>query len=389
MLHVCHLITGLGVGGTPVMLSKLVRALSNRVRFTVIGMTGDEGCAPAIRALGIPVHTLGMNRGRPNPKALWRLCSILRRDRPDVMQTWLYHADLMGLLAAKTAVRCPVVWNVRHATLTPGLDSGSTLLAAKASARLSHRGPSAIVVNSRTGLDVHVAAGYAAAKMRLIPNGFDLNRFRPSADAKLQLRRELGVDTSTPITGLMSRYSSLKGQPTFVDAMRRVSASLPAARFVMCGTDITNDNAALRDLVESSGCADRFHLLGERRDVAEIQAGLDVAVSASTSEAFSNSIGEALACGTPVVTTDVGDSADLVGDAGAVVAVGDAAAMADRCLALLGMSTDERREISERARNRMEQNYEVGVIAQRYVELWETVSTSHGHPGRERMKNAA
>ena len=169
------LVTGLGIGGTPVMLAKLVEALHPRVRFTVIGMTGDEGIASRLRTLGVPVHTLGMNRGRPSPKALWRLCSLLWRDRPDVLQTWLYHADLMGLLAAKSLVRCPVVWNVRHATLTPGLDSRSTLIAARASARLSSRGPSAIVVNSQTGLDVHVAAGYAAAKMQLIPNGFDLN----------------------------------------------------------------------------------------------------------------------------------------------------------------------------------------------------------------------
>src|SRR5690348_11157935 len=131
-MHVCHLITGLGIGGTPVMLAKLVEALHPRVRFTVIGMTGDEGCAPRLRGQGVPVHTLGMNRGRPNAKALWRLCSLLRSDRPDVLQTWLYHADLMGLLAAKSVVRCPVVWNVRHATLTPGLDSRSTLLAARA-----------------------------------------------------------------------------------------------------------------------------------------------------------------------------------------------------------------------------------------------------------------
>ncbi len=179
-MHVCHLITGLGVGGTPVMLSKLVHALAGEIRFTVIGMTADRSCASSIEAAGVPVHTLNMRRGRPTPKALWKLGSLLRNDPPDLLQTWLYHADLMGLVAARAAARCPVVWNVRHATLTPGLDSRSTLWAARACSRLSHRGPDAIVVNSRTGRDVHCAAGYAPHRMHVIPNGFDLNLFRPA-----------------------------------------------------------------------------------------------------------------------------------------------------------------------------------------------------------------
>jgi glycosyltransferase involved in cell wall biosynthesis len=375
-MHICHLVTGLGIGGTPVMLAKLVEALHPRLRFTVIGMTGDEGIAPRLRALGVPVHTLGMNRGRPSPKALWRLCSLLWRDRPDVLQTWLYHADLMGLLASKSLVRCPVVWNVRHATLTPGLDSRSTMYAARASARLSARGPNAIVVNSQTGLDVHVAAGYSAEKMRLIPNGFDLNAFQPSETARERLRDSLKLGAATPLIGLMSRFSTLKGQPAFVDAMRRVNQVFPDAHYVLCGTDVTPDNAALQAMVEATDCVDRFHLLGERRDVADIQAALDIAVSASTSEAFSNSIGEALACGVPVVTTDIGDSARLVGDAGRVVAVNDSAAMAAACIDILGMNPAERQRLSLRSRQRMEQHYEIGVIANQYHELWTSVAAT-------------
>jgi glycosyltransferase involved in cell wall biosynthesis len=108
--------------------------------------------------------------------------------------------------------------------------------------------------------------------------------------------------------------------------------------------------------------------------MAEIQAALDVAVSASTSEAFSNSIGEALACGVPVVTTDVGDSARLVGDAGRVVPVDDTVGMAASCVEILRLTDEERRHLSRRARERMERHYEIGVIANRYAELWQSVA---------------
>jgi len=372
-LHVCHLITALSVSGSSAMLAKLLRAVRDRVRLTVIAMTDDQGFVPAIRDLGVPVHTLGMSRGRPNPFALWRLGKLLRGDRPDVLQTWLYHADLMGLAAARTFVRCPVVWNVRHATLARGVDSRSTLLAARASARLS-RFPGAIVVNSKTGRDVHVEAGYDSSRMRLFPNGFDLDKFRPSPEAGRRLRNELGIEPSSPIIGLMARFSSLKGQPTFIDAMDRVHASLPNAHFVMCGTRITPDNAALMQHIQKTGRPAQFHLLGERADMGAVQPALDVAVSASTSEAFSNSIGEALACGVPVVTTDAGDSSDLVGDAGRTVPIGDASKMAEACVEILRLPAESRRELGERARRRMAENYDIGVIADQYLQLWRSVA---------------
>jgi glycosyltransferase involved in cell wall biosynthesis len=373
-MHVVHLITGLCVSGTPAMLIKLAQAAAGRVRMTVIGMTPDRQSVAPLEALGIPVHTLDMRRGRPSPRAFWKLCSLLRRDPPDVLQTWLYHADLMGLAAAKAVVGCPVVWNIRHATLTPGVDSRSTLLAARMSAKLSRRGPAAIAVNSRTGLEVHAAAGYDRSKLVLIPNGFDLERFRPDSVARSAIRRKLGIADDAPAIGLLARYSSLKGHPTFIDAMRRVHAARPDAQFMLCGSGIDRSNAELASLIDATGCPERFHLLGERRDVPAVQAALDLAVSASTSEAFSNSIGEALACGVPVVTTDVGDSADLVGDAGRIVPIGDSAAMAAGCLELLSLDAGSRMAIQRQARERMAERFEIGVIAERYLQLWSDVA---------------
>jgi glycosyltransferase involved in cell wall biosynthesis len=382
-MHICHLITGLGTGGTPVMLRKVLEALrDSSLRFTVIGMIDDNAIGERIEAIGIPVHRLGMTPGRISPRGFARLVKLLRNDPPDLLQTWLYHADLLGSLAAPWCGRPPVVWNIRHATLSPGIDSRSTLWAARFSGWMSSRSPSAIVINTRSGQDVHTAAGYDATKFRLIPNGFDLQQFRPSTEARISLRRELALADDTPLIGLIARYSRLKGHDIFVAAMRQAAAAHPRAQFVMCGRDVDSSNIPLMKALKTSECGERFHLLGTRDDVPRVQAALDLAVCPSLSEAFSNSIGEALACGVPCVASDVGDSAHLIANAGGVVPPGDATALGEAVTAFLNLSERQRLAMSHDARRRIEDHYDIQKIALAYQELW----TQTAEPSRARQR---
>jgi glycosyltransferase involved in cell wall biosynthesis len=380
-LRVAHVITGLGAGGTPVMLHKVLAAQrESMIDSCVIGLIQDGPIGDKIRSLGIPVVSLGMRPGVPDPRALWRLAGELKKFQPDLIQSWLYHSDLMSSLVARWVGSPPVVWNLRHATLDPQHDSRSTLYTARACAWLSHRSPARILVNTVSGQQVHADYGYDRSKMQVVPNGFDLERYRPSMSARANLRQSLSLSPETPLIGLVARYSELKGQKLFVEAMSRVAAQSPAAHFVLCGTNITSQNTTLTEWIAASGHANRFHLLGERMDVEQVHAALDLEVSASVSEAFSNSIGEALCCGVPCVVTDVGDSAWLVDDAGWVVPSQDPAAMAQACLQVLNSSPEQRAALSQRARQRMEQNFDIAVIARQYEEIWRDVVSQSQQP---------
>jgi glycosyltransferase involved in cell wall biosynthesis len=293
------------------------------------------------------------------------------------LQTWLYHADILGSLAAPWCGRPPVVWNIRHATLSPGIDSRSTIWAARFSGWMSSRSPSTIVINTQSGQAVHVAAGYDASKFRLIPNGFDLQQFCPSPEARTSIRSELALADDTPLIGLIARYSRLKGHDVFVAAMRDVAAAHPRVQFVMCGRDVDSSNLQLTKALADSGCRERFHLLGTRHDMPRIQAALDLAVCPSLSEAFSNSIGEALACGVPCIASDVGDSARLIGTAGGVVPAGDAASLGEAVTAFLDLPELQRAAMSREARRQIEDHYDIQKIALAYQELWtQTVEPS-------------
>lgn len=372
MIRIVHVITGLDTGGAEMMLYKLL-SLTDRTRYapSVVSLTGGGPVGDRIEALGIPVETLGMARGVPDPAGLLRLAVRLRRIRPALVQTWMYHADVVGGLAAKLAGNVPVLWNLRQSSLDrAGLGRG-TLLTARAAAWLSHRIPVRIVCGSEAARRAHGALGYARDRLVVIPNGFDLDMFAPSASARAAVRRELGIGGDVPLIGLAARFHPQKDHHTFIRAAGMLREWLPEAHFVLCGNGVSWQNSRLAGWIDEAGVRDNCHLLGSRADMPMIDAALDVAASSSRSEGFPNVIGEAMACGVPCAVTDVGDSAQLVGDTGRVVPPRDARALAQAWQALLAMPAGDRRDLGAAARRRIGQCYSLQSVVRRYEDLYD------------------
>lgn len=370
-----HVITGLGVGGAEVMLHRLLEA-SNRgedahqvVSLTELGEIGGR-----LLELGIPTVALGMRRSGvrvPDPVRLLRLALLMRAFRPDVVQTWLAHADLLGGVAARLARVPRVVWGIHNSTIDPVRTRRTTQWTVAACARLSRSIPDVIVSVSRAARDVHVAAGYDPSKFVLIPNGFDLGRYRPDPAAREEVRGELGIPADAVVVGLPARFDPQKDHANFVRAAARLAARRPSVRFVLCGQDTGAENAALARLLAEHGVRQRFHLLGRRADMPRVLNALDVAsLSSAFGEAFPLAIGEAMACGVPAVVTDLGDCAHLVGDTGRVVPPRDPAALAGAWEALVALGPEGRRVLGLAARERVGTNFALPRVAERYAALY-------------------
>lgn len=369
-IRVVHLITDLSTGGAQTMLLRLLeRTDRTRISPVVICLTGDGQTAARIRDLGIDVHHIGMNTGLPGPGAVWRLWRLLRRLRPQVLQTWLYHSDLLGLILGRLAGVPAIAWNIRCAQTDARYHSGRNGLVVKLLARWSAR-PEAVVANSEAGRELHEAMGYRPRRWCVLPNGFDTDVFRPRADAHADLCAELGLPEDSLLVGLVARYDPLKDHETFLRAAAQTAAAVPEAQFVLVGAGVDDRNPALAELIGQLQLGRRVHLLGERHDIPALNAGLDVACCSSSGEGFPNMVGEAMACGVPLVVTDVGDSAILLGDGGTVVPPGDPAAFADALTALLERPADERAALGRLARSRIEEHYAIDAIAARYMELY-------------------
>jgi glycosyltransferase involved in cell wall biosynthesis len=368
-VRVAHVITDLEIGGAELMLARLVGGVDrSRIDNVVIslGTTGPIGLR--IQQSGIPVHALDMKRGRPNPAALWRLAMLLRRLKPEVIQTWLYHADLVGLIGRVASPGARVVWNIRCAELDPRDHPRLQPLLLRLLAMTS-KVPSAVVCNSVAGRRAHERLGYTPRRWCIIPNGFDTAAFRPEPEARRRLRHELGLPDNARLVGLLARFHPMKDHPTFLRAASAVARRQPDVHFVAAGAGIA-ENEGLARLARELRIEPVMHLLPGRSDASDFLAGLDVAVSSSYSEAFPNVVGEAMACGTPCVVTDVGDSATIVGESGIVVPPRSPGALADAILRLLDLDRASLESLGRAARERIVSEFSIERAAARYEALY-------------------
>ncbi len=385
-MRILHVSTGLNVGGAETMLHRLLEARHPGDRHHVVSLLDVGPVGRRIAALGIETRALGMRRV-PDPGKLLALRRIVGELRPDVIQTWMYHADLLGGLAARLAGGTPVVWGLHNGNLDPSCTRRTTRLVVSALARLSWTIPDAIVTVSQAAQAVHVAWGYDARKFVFIPNGFDLARFRPDAAARREVRRSLGVEDHHVVIGMVARVSPLKDHPNFLRAAFALARRRPEVRFLLCGggdavngLGATPDNPYLADPIRAAGLFDRFLLVGPRADVPRVWSAVDVATLSSLGEAFPLALGEAMACGVPCVATDVGDSAFLVADTGQVVPPRDPEALAAGWEALVAMGPEGRQQLGRAARARIEARFGIGRVVEAYAELWRRVS--EGRVGR-------
>lgn len=373
-MKICHVISDLDAGGAERMLVNLLGAM-DRGRFEqrIVCMLGPGPLSGEAEALGAAVDHLGLTRGAVSPGAFFRVAGILKSFQPDVVQTWLYHADLLGLMAARLARTGKVVWNIRCSDMDLSRYRVLTRLVLRLNARLSNR-PAAVISNSRRALDLHIGMGFRPRRTEVIPNGFDLSRFRPDPEAGARVRAELSIPESAPVVGMVARFDPQKGHDTFFAAAGLLSGRFKDAHFILAGLGVEPGNPEIASLAGAAGLGSRVHLLGRREDTPALMNSLAVlACPSSYGEGFPSVAGEAMACGKPCVVTDVGDSAYVVGDTGKVAPPKDPPALAEALGEVLSMPPGVLAGLGRAARERVEKNFSLPAVAARYEALYESL----------------
>jgi glycosyltransferase involved in cell wall biosynthesis len=378
-IRIVHVITGLSGGGAERTMLNVARGLDpGRFTSQIVSLSRDHTLAGALGRAGIALTTLD---ARPFASCgigpLRGVSRLLRKEKPDIVQTWLLDADLIGGVAAWMS-GIPVIWNIRaslgDAGWKPFASSIRLRLVERVCAAMSGVVPRTIV--SCSGVEVNRnLRHYRRDKIRVIGNGADTDIFKPDQSARAKVRAELGMDDATPLVGMVARFHPVKDLDTFLGAVRQVIATHPRVRFLLCGQGMEPENAVLTRMMASHGLGRQSVLrLGFQENVARIFAALDIHVLSSRSEAFGNALIEAMASGVPCVSTDVGQSRHLLGDTGRVVPPRNPAELAAAVRQLLDLPRAESDALRARARQRICDHFTLQSTVAQYAELYENIA---------------
>lgn len=373
-MKVLHIITSLDAGGAEGVLTRLCVADKSNDHHVVSLM--DEGVyGKVLLKAGVGVSCLRLPKGGVSAKGLFKLWRIIRDIRPNVIQTWMYHADFLGGLIGRLAGVRNIVWGIRNTELEPGKSSRSALLVAKLCARLSSRIPARIAVCAEKAASVHESLGYCREKMVVVPNGYDLSRFRPVSESGSALRRELGIPDSSFLMGMVARFDPFKDHETLFAALDLLAAEGVDFQCLLVGTGMTPENSELNEVLMKRSLSQRIVLAGRRSDIPEVMSALDLHVLSSSSEAFPNVLAEAMACRTPCVSTDVGDAALIVGDTGWIVPPGSPEQLANalRSAVLEYRLVEDWQNRKREARKRIEQRFSLEGMVANFNSLWSDI----------------
>ena len=370
-MRILHIITGLSSGGAESCLYSLI---SNDIQndHTVISLGGLDFYGPKLQQLGVKVLPLGYKGNITALLSLLVLIKLIRTEKPDVVQTWLYHADLLGGLAASICRVSRIVWNIRMTNPWSKTYGRSLRLVVGICALLSRCVPHKIIVCAESAARTHSAHGYREQLLSVVTNGYQLEKFAP---------RECDISNSRHgyFIGVVGRWDPIKNFPLLLDALtdERI-ANIPGCTLLMIGDQLSSDNTELMNLIRMKGLQNRVELLGVQHAMENWYPKMCVLVNCSIDEGFPNVVAEAICSGLRSIVTDVGDSAAIVGDTGWVIPSGDTELLVDALLAshTEWLNTSLLNQHEARCRKRAESKLSIENMIKGYQNIWMSAPSS-------------
>jgi len=372
VIKTLHIITGLHVGGAETMLLRLIKHKPESLNSTVVVSLTDTGKIGSIlEKMGVTVMYLNMHNWLSIFNAVLRLKKIIKVEKPSLVHCWMYHANIIGGIAAFMAQNKNIIWSIRRSSLKFN-ESLSTFIIMKIGALLSSVIPKIIICVAESGMHNHEKYGYERNKMMVIPNGFELEKYRQDTCKRERIRKDLDIDDDQIVIGCVGRFHQSKSYDSLIASANEVIRSFKNVRYMLVGRDLNPQNAILMNWINQIGYADRFLLVGETHNVANYMSAMDIFCLPSNTEGFPNVLGEAMASELPCVVSDVGDVRKITGDL-AILVESNSGKLSEGLCDMLSKDKEERRKIGLMGRKKIEKEYPIKKICQKYYKLYASI----------------
>ncbi len=381
MIKILHLITDLDYGGAENFLISLVKQKNIRKHKTkIVVMTSGGLSVQSTIKEGIDVETLGLKRGEFNPLKAIRLIKIIKNFSPNIVQTWLYHADLLGSLCMPFTNVDKLVWNFRCSNMDLSQYSFQSRIVFYL-LRMLAKVPALIVINSHDGRKFHEKVGFRPNGWNTIPNGVDTNKFKSFKSAREKLFTKLNIPKDSVLIGNVGRFDPMKDYKTLFRSFVSIKKRFKKVKFLLIGRDLNRQNNALMKMIDPPLLRDNLFqetsFLPPTENIHKIIPGLDLfCTSSAFGEGCPNVLLEAMSCSVPCVVTDVGDSKAILGDCGIVVKPGDYKTLTDGMEKLLRIDKTVLRKMLRRGRKKIIKHFSIEYAEGQYLAMYKKLMKS-------------
>ena len=368
-MKILHIITALGDGGAEHTLYKICK-YDNENEHVVISLKGPDKYYRLLKKLGIKVYYLNIKFYSINK--FFTLTSLINSLKPNIVQTWLIHADLIGGVAAKIIGIKNIIWNVRYTNIVLGKSKITSVFIVKILSYLSFFIPNFIIVVSKKAKKIYGTEGYDKKKFVYIPNGYDFSILKSDQSQRKNFRKKFKVNKKTLLIGNVARYDPKKDHANLLKALALLKLKNRDFLCILVGTNINKSNSELTSLIKELKLSHKIKLLGKKNNISQIMNGIDIYIqSSSYGEGFPNVVAEAMSCGTPCIVTNVGDASHIVGKNGWVVPPNNEIKLARTIDSISDkIGSKKWNMISEDARMKIKDKFSIKKMISSYNKLW-------------------
>ena len=379
-MKIIHIINSLKKGGAEGNLFRLCKfhkkKYKNNIDIIIITLIDNGFYEDELKKLGVSIFSLNIfisSKLIYNIKKILTLRNFLKKENPDLIQSWMYHSNFVSLFIPRTFYY-KLFWNIRHSELNTKISKKKTILLSIICGLFSRIVPKKIIYCSERSINFHEKYHfYSKNKNALVYNGFSDKTFSPLNRLRVKFRKRNKIKKTDIILGYAGRYARQKNIFSMLNAFSKISKKYDNVYLYMVGRDISKENEELNSSINKLKIKDKIFYLKQQNNLQEFYNGIDLLLLVSHSESFPNVIAESMLCSTPVLSSNSGCSKKIINGYGFIMKNNDYQSIIknlNKVLRYLKYKKQEWKFLKKNSRLQIKKNFSIPSMADKYLKTW-------------------